>query len=81
MTVKDSFDMAGLPTTWGSPDYRDNIVATDSLAVKRWRAAGAVPFGKTNVPIWLADLQAFNDNYGRTKNPWNTALSPGGSSG
>jgi amidase len=81
MTVKDSFDMAGLPTTWGSPDYRDNIAAADSLAVKRLRAAGAVPFGKTNVPIWLADLQAFNDVYGRTKNPWNTALSPGGSSG
>jgi amidase len=81
MTVKDSFDMAGLPTTWGSPDYRANVAATDSLAVKRWRAAGAIPFGKTNVPIWLADLQAFNDIYGRTKNPWNTALTPGGSSG
>jgi amidase len=81
MTVKDSFDMAGLPTTWGAPAYRDNIAAKDSLAVRRWRDAGAILFGKTNVPIWLADSQAFNDIYGTTNNPWDLARAPGGSSG
>ncbi len=81
MTVKDSFDVAGLPTTWGSPAHRNNIARTDALSVKRLRDAGAVIFGKTNVPIWLADAQSFNDIYGTTRNPWDPDRSPGGSSG
>lgn len=81
MTVKESFDVEGLPTTWGVPDLADNTAARDALAVERLRAAGAVVFGKTNVPIWLADWQSFNAIYGTTNNPWNVALSPGGSSG
>ncbi|MCZ6764961.1 MAG: amidase [Alphaproteobacteria bacterium] len=81
MTVKESFDIAGLPTTWGSPAHERNIATSDALAVTRWRDAGAVIFGKTNVPIWLADAQSVNEIYGRTNNPWNTDLSPGGSSG
>ena len=81
MTVKDSFDVAGLPTTWGVPAQRNNIARADALPVKRLRDAGAVVFGKTNVPIWLADAQSFNDIYGTTRNPWNTERSPGGSSG
>lgn len=81
MTVKDSFDVAGLPTTWGSPDYRDNIARRNALAVDRWLDAGVVLFGKTNVPIWLADSQSFNAIYGTTNNPWDLSLTPGGSSG
>ena len=81
MTVKDSFHVAGLPTTWGVPSQRDNIPGGDALPVKRLRDAGAVIFGKTNVPIWLADAQSFNDIYGTTRNPWAPDRSPGGSSG
>ena len=60
MTVKDSFDVEGMPTTWGVPAEAENIARTDALSVARWRKAGAVIFGKTNVPIWLADAQALN---------------------
>ncbi|MCW5749529.1 MAG: amidase [Alphaproteobacteria bacterium] len=81
MTVKESFDMAGLPTTWGAPAYRDAVAAEDALAVRRFRAAGAILFGKTNVPLMLADWQSYNEIYGTTNNPWNRSLSPGGSSG
>lgn len=81
MTVKESFDVAGLRTTWGVPQFRDNVAATDSVAVSRLRRAGAVVFGKTNVPMWCADDQAFNEVYGVTNNPWNPELVPGGSSG
>ena len=81
MTVKDSFDVEGLPTTWGVPAQAGNIAGTDALSVARWRAAGAIIFGKTNVPIWLADTQAFNAIYGRTLSPWDPERTPGGSSG
>ena len=76
MTVKESFDVAGLPTTWGSPDFKDNIAETNALAVDRWLGAGAVIFGKTNVPLWLADAQTFNDVYGTTNNPWDLSRTP-----
>ena len=81
MTVKDSFDVAGLPTTWGVPVQRGNRVEADALAVQRLRDTGAIIFGKTNIPMWLADCQSFNEIYGRTANPWNLERSPGGSSG
>lgn len=81
MTVKESFDVQGLPTTWGDPAYRDNIAKEDALAVQRLRAAGAVIFGKTNVPLMLADWQSFNAIYGTTNNPWDPTRTPGGSSG
>ncbi|MDE2199928.1 MAG: amidase [Rhodospirillales bacterium] len=81
MTVKESFDIAGLPTSWGVVEQRGNIAAGNALAVDRLQAAGAVVFGKTNVPRMLADWQSFNDVYGVTGNPWNLAHSPGGSSG
>ena len=81
MTVKDSFDVTGLPTTWGVPAQKDSIATSNAVSVERWLGAGAVIFGKTNVPIWLADAQSFNDFYGRTNNPWNLDLTPGGSSG
>jgi len=81
MTIKESFNIAGLPTTWGVPAYRDSIASSNALAVDRFLDAGAVLFGKTNVPLMLADWQSYNAIYGTTNNPWNPALSPGGSSG
>lgn len=81
MTIKESFNVTGLPTTWGVSEYRDNIATTDAVVVHKLRAVGALIFGKTNVPRYLADWQSFNDIYGTTNNPWNLALSPGGSSG
>lgn len=81
MTIKESFDVAGLPTTWGRKELKDHVAATDSVAVQRFLAAGAVLFGKTNVPTMLADWQTFNPIYGTTHNPWNVARVPGGSSG
>jgi amidase len=81
MTVKESFDLAGLPTTWGYADRRNHVAEVDALAVQRLKAAGAVVFGKTNVPVGLADWQSFNPVYGATNNPWNLGHTPGGSSG
>jgi amidase len=81
MTVKESFDVAGLPTTWGLAQYKDKPAASDALAVARFRAAGAIVFGKTNVPAYLADWQSFNPVYGTTNNPWDVTRVPGGSSG
>ena len=81
MTVKESFDVAGLPTTWGAPVWKNSVADEDALSVARLRAAGAIVFGKTNVPMWLADTQAFNSIYGRTKSPWDLERTPGGSSG
>lgn len=81
MTVKESFDVAGTPSTWGLLAQKDNIAKEDALSVARLKAAGAVVFGKTNVPVWLADWQSFNPIYGTTSNPWNVERTPGGSSG
>jgi amidase len=80
-TIKESFDIEGLPTTWGIPALRDHRADSNALAVERLQAAGAVLFGKTNVPINLADWQSFNAIYGTTNNPWDMTRSPGGSSG
>ena len=81
MTLKESFNLKGLPTTWGDPGYKNNVADEDALAAKRLKAAGAVIFGKTNVPLMLADYQSYNDVYGRTLNPWDLERTPGGSSG
>ena len=81
MTIKESFDWKGTPTTWGDPRFRDNIAASDSEAARRMAEAGAVIYGKTNVPLLLADWQSFNDIYGTTSNPWDITRAPGGSSG
>jgi amidase len=81
MTIKESYDVAGLPTTWGVPAYKDNVASKNALAVDRLLGAGVVLFGKTNVPIYLADWQSFNAIYGTTNNPWDVTRSPGGSSG
>jgi amidase len=81
MTVKESFDVAGLPTTFGHLEFKDNIATQDSTVVQRLKAAGAVIVGKTNVPPDLADLQSNNPVYGRTNNPHDHARVAGGSSG
>lgn len=80
MTTKESYDVAGLPTTWGVPGKND-VPTRDALVVERLKAEGAVVFGKTNVPIMLGDWQSYNAVYGSTGNPWDLARSPGGSSG
>ena len=81
MTIKEAFDIAGQPSTWGLEEHRDNIAATDSITVQRYRDAGAIIFGKTNVPASLSDWQSFNPIYGTTNNPWDHNKVPGGSSG
>jgi len=82
MTVKDSFDAAGLHTTWGNPAFRDYVPETDSTVVGRLRQAGAIVIGKTNVHFMLSDFgQTANELYGVTNNPWDTTRTPGGSSG
>jgi amidase len=81
VTVKEAFDVAGLPTTAGMPEYAGRLASTDAPAVRLLRDAGAVILGKTNVPTQLADLQCANPLYGRTVNPWDHSRSCGGSSG
>jgi amidase len=81
VTVKESYDIAGLPTTWGIPAHRDYLPAEDAVQVSRLKSAGAVVLGKTNVPLGLQDVQSFNDIYGTTNNPWDHTRTPGGSSG
>jgi amidase len=81
ITVKEAFNVAGLPTTWGYESLRDNRPEGDAVTVRRLKDAGAVIFGKTNVPVFLGDWQTFNPVYGTTCNPWDLARTPGGSSG
>jgi amidase len=81
MTVKEAFDVAALPTTWGVPAQRNNVARADAAAVELLKSAGAHVMGKTNVPLNLADWQSYNEIYGTTNNPWDTSRSPGGSSG
>src|SRR6476659_4229570 len=81
MTIKESFNVAGLPTTWGSPALKDRKITSNALVTQRMIDAGVTLFGKTNVPLWLADYQVYIDDSGTTYNPWDLTRSPGGSSG
>ncbi|MFB9928506.1 amidase [Amycolatopsis halotolerans] len=81
VTVKECYNVVGLPTTWGIPEHRDFMPAEDAVQVSRLKAAGAVILGKTNVPLGLQGLQSSNPVYGTTNNPWNHDRTPGGSSG
>ena len=81
MTVKESYNVAGLPTTWGNPAQKDFVPAEDALSITRVKDAGAVILGKTNVPLGLGDWQSYNDIYGTTNNPFDLGRTPGGSSG
>src|SRR5262249_58029191 len=81
MTVKESINVAGLPTTRGVPGTEHIPIQDDAVVVARLKAAGAVVLGKTNVPLMLADMQSYNSIYGTTNNPWDPGRTPGGSSG
>jgi amidase len=80
MTIKDTLDVVGMAASSGLEGLRRRQ-AEDATAVASARAAGAVIWGKTNVPVMAADWQTFNDLYGVTNNPWDVARTPGGSSG
>ena len=79
VTLKEPFNVAGLPTTWGFPHFKDFQPAEDALIVSRLKAAGAIIIGKTNIPIGLRDFQSYNEIHGTTNNPWDLGRSPGGS--
>jgi Asp-tRNA(Asn)/Glu-tRNA(Gln) amidotransferase A subunit family amidase len=81
VTIKDSFDIAGVPTTCGSRFFSALPARKDSTAVRRFKEAGAVILGKTNCPEFLANYETDNNIIGRTNNPWNLDRTPGGSSG
>ncbi|MGA2577538.1 MAG: amidase [Bryobacteraceae bacterium] len=81
VTVKDSFDIAGLPTLCGSRFRLGHKAAQDAAAVARLRAAGAIVLGKTNTPEFLSNYETDNFITGRTNNPWDLERTPGGSSG
>lgn len=80
-SIKESFDVAGWPTTCGSPALRDHVARRDATVVQRLRESGAVLIGKTNVPLGLRDWQSYNAVYGTTRNPHDPSRTPGGSSG
>ncbi|HKR89935.1 MAG TPA: amidase [Phenylobacterium sp.] len=81
MTVKDTYEVVGMPATCGFPFLADHRPQRDADPVARLKSAGAIIFGKTNVPAGAFDWQSFNPVYGTSKNPWDASRSPGGSSG
>jgi len=81
MTIKDSIEVAGMRTTSGSKALAGYTSVSDASSVARLRAAGAVIFGKTNLPTFAGDVQSYNAVFGTTNNPWDLARTPGGSSG
>ena len=82
MTVKDTFDVLGMPAVAGAPEYAQrSIHCEDATVVKQLKAAGAIIWGKTNTPYLAGDNQTFNSVYGLTKNPYDVTRTPGGSSG
>jgi amidase len=81
MTIKDSFQTEGCITTSGAPELTDFVPSEDAAPVARLREAGAVVWGKTNLPIWAGDIQSYNEVYGTTVNPFDHGRTCGGSSG
>ncbi len=81
MTIKDTWEVPGMPCTAGAPRFKDHRPQVAAHAVQRLLDAGAIVFGKTNVPYLALDIQSFNSVYGTTNNPWDRARTPGGSSG
>lgn len=79
--IKDITPTAGIRTTYGSPLFKDNVPDEDAEAVRRLKAAGAIVLAKTNTPEFAAGANTVNEVFGATRNPWNPALSPSGSSG
>ena len=81
ITVKDSYETAGMRTVCGRPDLADYVPTQDAEAVARLRRSGAIIVGKTNMPTGNADVQASNPVFGRTNNPWDLSRTSGGSAG
>ena len=81
VTIKDAIEVGGLRSTGGARALEHHVPPVDAPSVARLRQAGAVVFGKTNVPEWSGDIQTFNQLFGATNNPWDPSLTPGGSSG
>jgi amidase len=81
ITVKESFNVEGLKTTWGSPRFANHFSSYTAEAVARLEQAGAILLGKTNVPLFLQDYQSYNEIYGTTRNPYDQSRTSGGSSG
>jgi amidase len=81
MTIKDALAVAGVRSTGGAVELTDYVPARTAPAVARLRNAGAIVFGKTNVPKWSLDYVTTNEVFGTTNNPWHTGHAPGGSSG
>jgi amidase len=81
MTVKDSFSTAGMRTTSGAPELAEHVPEEDAAPVAAVRRAGAIVWGKTNLPIYAGDMQSYNEVFGTTCNPWDVERTPGGSSG
>ena len=81
MTIKDSFEVIGMPTTAGAPKLRTHQPTRNATAVQALVDAGAIVFGKTNLPVFAGEWQSFNPVYGTTRNPYDATRTPGGSSG
>ena len=81
MTIKDALEVAGMKAVGGAPQFAGHRPARHAEAVQRIVNAGAIIFGKTNVPFLSGDLQTYNEVYGTTNNPWDLSRGPGGSSG
>ena len=81
VTIKDALETAGLRSTGGAVELHNNVPERDAGVVRAIKDAGAIVFGKTNLPRWSGDIQAFNEMFGTTVNPWNSKRVPGGSSG
>ena len=81
ITIKDAIEVGGIRSTGGAVELRDHVPAHDAPAVANLKNAGAIVFGKTNLPRWSGDLQSYNEIFGTTNNPWDTSRGPGGSSG
>lgn len=81
ITIKDSLMVDGVLTTSGAPELSDYVAETDAVSVAKLKAAGAVVYGKTNLPLYAGDVQTFNEVFGQTNSPWDLSRSVGGSSG
>jgi amidase len=81
ITVKDALETANMRSTGGAPALAEHVPSVDATVVAKMRAAGAIVIGKTNLPLWSGDIQAFNDLFGTTVNPWDATRVPAGSSG
>jgi amidase len=81
VTIKDAIATEGIRSTGGARELADHVPTADAPAVARLKEAGAIVFGKTNLPRWSSDVQTHNDLFGTTSNPWALDRIPGGSSG